>query len=490
MDVTPSVSHVSLRTTTVTAIAGDGIGPEVMLAVQRILAAAGAVIAWEDAEAGAAVFRRGIASGCPQETLDSIARTGLALKGPLETPVGFGEKSANVTLRKFFELYGNIRPVRELLGIRTPFSGRGIDLVIVRENVEDLYTGIEHMQSAGAAQCLKLITEPGCERIIRLAFALTQAEGRKKLACATKANIMKMTEGMMKRVFERVAPEYPDIAASHIIIDNCAHQLVIAPEQFDVIVTTNMNGDIISDLAAGLVGGLGVAPSSNIGDNAAMFEAVHGSAPQIAGKDLANPTALLLSAVMLLRHIGDFAAAEKVEQAVLVTLEEGRNLTGDIAAKGQGVGTTAFTDQIIANLGRASSEASRQYQPLKMPVWPDVVWHHASAHREMMGLDVFIETEQRPEALAQSLQAAAEGTEFSLTMIENRGAQVWPARTGKPFLVDLFRCRFMLDVPSEGKPSDIASLMGQISAHHHWMHVEKLQRFDGADGYTRAQGEN
>jgi isocitrate dehydrogenase len=490
MDVAPSASHVSLRTTAVTAIAGDGIGPEVMRAVQRILAAAGATIAWEEAEAGAAVFRRGIASGCPQETLDSIARTGLALKGPLETPVGFGEKSANVTLRKFFELYGHIRPVRELPGIRTPFSGRGIDLVIVRENVEDLYTGIEHMQSAGAAQCLKLITEPGCERIIRLAFALTQAEGRKKLACATKANIMKMTEGMMKRVFERVAPEYPDIAASHIIIDNCAHQLVIAPEQFDVIVTTNMNGDIISDLAAGLVGGLGVAPSSNIGDNAAMFEAVHGSAPQIAGKDLANPTALLLSAVMLLRHIGDFAAAEKVEQAVLVTLEEGRNLTGDIAAKGQGVGTTAFTDQIIANLGRDSSEASRQYQPLKMPVWPDVVWHHPSAHREMMGLDVFIETEQRPDALAQSLQAAAEGTEFSLTMIENRGAQVWPARTGKPFLVDLFRCRFMLDVPSEGKPSDIASLMGRISAHHHWMHVEKLQRFDGADGYTRAQGEN
>ena len=342
------------RNTTITAIPGDGIGPEVMRAVQRVLAAAGARIDWEEAEAGAAVFKRGIASGCPQETLDSIARTGIVLKGPLETPVGYGEKSANVTLRKFFELYGNIRPVRELPGIRTPFSGRGIDLVIVRENVEDLYTGIEHMQSAGAAQCLKLITEPGCERIIRLAFALTQAERRHKLACATKANIMKMTEGMMKRVFERVAPEYPGIQASHIIIDNCAHQLVIAPEQFDVIVTTNMNGDIISDLAAGLVGGLGVAPSSNIGDSAAMFEAVHGSAPQIAGHDLANPTALLLSSVMMLRHIDDFAAAETVEQALMVTLEEGRNLTGDIAPRGTGVGTTAYTDQVIANLGRVS----------------------------------------------------------------------------------------------------------------------------------------
>ena len=195
---TPALSRTpSSAKTTVTAIPGDGIGPEVMRAVQRVLAAAGARIEWEEAEAGAAVFKRGIASGCPQETLDSIARTGIVLKGPLETPVGYGEKSANVTLRKFFELYGNIRPVRELPGIRTPFSGRGIDLVIVRENVEDLYTGIEHMQSAGAAQCLKLITEPGCERIIRLAFALTEAESRHKLACATKANIMKMTEGMM-----------------------------------------------------------------------------------------------------------------------------------------------------------------------------------------------------------------------------------------------------------------------------------------------------
>jgi isocitrate dehydrogenase len=476
--------------TQVTAIPGDGIGPEVLRAVQRVLAAAGARIEWEEAEAGAAVFRRGIASGCPQETLDSIARTGIVLKGPLETPVGYGEKSANVTLRKFFELYGNIRPVRELPGIRTPFSGRGIDLVIVRENVEDLYTGIEHMQSAGAAQCLKLITEPGCERIIRLAFALTQAEGRHKLACATKANIMKMTEGMMKRVFERVAPEYPGIDASHIIIDNCAHQLVIAPEQFDVIVTTNMNGDIISDLAAGLVGGLGVAPSSNIGDNAAMFEAVHGSAPQIAGKDLANPTALLLSAVMLLRHIGDFAAAEMVEQALLVTLEEGRNLTGDIAARGTGVGTTAYTDQVIANLGRTSSYPSRQYQALTLPVWPKGVWHHESNSRIMMGLDVFIESDHPPEQLATSLQAAADGTDFTLKMIENRGVQVWPAHTGQPFLVDLFRCRFLLGTPSEGAPQEIAHLMGRLSAAHHWMHVEKLQRFDGLDGYTRAQGEN
>src|SRR5580698_9169494 len=274
MDVTPTASHVSSRTTTVTAIAGDGIGPEVMQAVQRILAAASAKIAWEDAEAGAAVFRRGIASGCPQETLDSIARTGLALKGPLETPVGYGEKSANVTLRKYFELYGNIRPVRELPGIRTPFSGRGIDMVIVRENVEDLYAGIEYMQTPGVAECLKLISRKGCEKIVRLAFELAKAEGRKKVHCASKSNIMKMTEGLLKRTFEEIAPQYPEFESQHIIIDNCAHQLVKKPEQFDVIVTTNMNGDIISDLSSALIGGLGFAPSANLGSSIAIFEAV------------------------------------------------------------------------------------------------------------------------------------------------------------------------------------------------------------------------
>ena len=486
----PYSSHPNgLDKTKVTAIPGDGIGPEVMKAVQRVLAAAGAQIEWEEAEAGAEVFKRGIATGAPQETLDSIARNGIVLKGPLETPVGYGEKSANVTLRKFFELYGNIRPVRELPGIKTPFSGRGIDMVIVRENVEDLYTGIEHMQTAGAAQCLKLITEPGSERILRLAAALTLAEGRKKLTCATKANIMKFTEGMMKRVFERIMSDYPDLDPSHMIIDNCAHQMVIAPEQFDVVVSTNMNGDIISDLAAGLVGGLGVAPSSNIGDHAAMFEAVHGSAPQIAGKDLANPTALLLSAIMMLRHIGDFAAAEKVEQALLVTLEEARNLTGDIAPKGTGVGTTAYTDQLIANLGRTSGFASRAYKPLSLPVWPEGVWHHPPKAREVTGVDVFVETGSAPGALAESLQAAVAGSGLTLKMIENRGVQVWPAHSGKPFLVDLFRCRLLLDAPRDNADAAIAQALAGIGAHHHWMHVEKLQRFDGKDGYTKAQGE-
>jgi len=476
--------------TKVTAIAGDGIGPEVMRATQRILEAGGARIEWENAIAGGEAFRKGIATGCPQETLDSIASTGLALKSPLETPVGFGEKSANVTLRKFFELYGNIRPVRELPGIRTPFSGRHIDMVIVRENVEDLYAGIEYEQTAGVAECLKLMSDPGCERILRLAYALARAEGRSKLACSTKANIMKMSEGTMKRVFERISGDYPGITPSHVIIDNCAHQLVIAPEQFDVVVTSNMNGDIISDLAAGLVGGLGIAPSSNLGDQAAMFEAVHGSAPQIAGKGLANPTALLLAAVMLLRHIGDFAAAGRIEQAVFVTLEEGRNLTGDIAAPGAGTGTDAYTDQVIANLGRISSMPSRDYQPVVMPHWADEVWHQAPAARELVGVDLFLESGEAPEALAASLQQSLSGSAFTLKMLSNRGTQVWPPAGGHSFLIDHFQARLLLPAPTPGDADgEIAELLGRLAGSHRWMHLEKLQRFDGRDAYAKAQGE-
>ena len=263
----------------VTVIPGDGIGPEVVQATQRVIQATGVPIEWEEREAGMNVFKRGIASGVPKDTIDSITKTRVVLKGPLETPVGFGEKSANVTLRKLFETYGNIRPVREFPSVQTPFSGRGIDLVVVRENVEDLYAGIEHMQTPDVAQCLKLISHKGCEKIARLAFELARAEGRKRVDCVTKSNIMKLTEGMLKRTFEAVAKEYPDIEAQHIIVDNCAHQLVRRPEQFEVLVTTNMNGDILSDLTSGLIGGLGFAPSANLGSEVAIFEAVHGSAP-------------------------------------------------------------------------------------------------------------------------------------------------------------------------------------------------------------------
>ncbi|MEZ6212559.1 MAG: isocitrate/isopropylmalate family dehydrogenase, partial [Phycisphaerales bacterium] len=287
----------------VTMIAGDGVGQEVADATKAILKAAGARIDWEDAVAGKKAFDAGIASGVPNDTIESLQRTRVALKGPLETPVGHGGKSANVTLRKLFEMYGNIRPCRELPNVQGPFAGRGIDLIIVRENVEDLYAGIEHMQSPGVAQALKLISRKGCEKIIRLAFELATSLGRKKVSCSTKANIMKLTEGMLKRTFEDVTKEYPGFETDHVIVDNLCHQMVIRPEIYDVVVLTNMNGDIVSDLTSGLVGGLGIAPSMNLGDEAVMFEAVHGSAPDIAGQDKVNPTALLLSSVMMLRHL-------------------------------------------------------------------------------------------------------------------------------------------------------------------------------------------
>jgi len=475
----------------ITAIAGDGIGPEVMRAVREVLAAAGAAVEWEDAVAGGAAFRKGIHTGAPKETIDSIARNGVVLKGPLETPVGFGENSANVTLRKMFEMYGNVRPVRELPGIRSPFAGRGIDFVVVRENVEDLYAGIEHMQTPGVAQCLKIITEVGCERIVRLATALAEAEGRTKVVVATKANIMKQTEGMMKRTGEAVLREHPGLSHEHMIVDNCAHQMVIRPEQFDVMVMTNMNGDILSDLAAGLVGGLGIAPSANLGDGCAMFEAVHGSAPQIAGKGVANPTALLLSAVMMLRHIGDFATARKIEHALYVTLEEGRDLTGDIAAGGEGVPTAAYVERLVANFGRESAKVpTREYRPIALKHWPQITWYKAAATRELVGVDVFVESERDPRAIGITLADAAEGSAFTLKAISSRGTQVWPEAAGHTFLVDHFRARFLFkDSPRGDAVAEITDLLTRIGRQHRWMHLEKLQRFDGADAFTRAQGE-
>src|SRR5438876_784476 len=327
----------------VTLLHGDGIGREVVGAAQRIVDASGAPIQWDEHQAGAEVFKQGLPSGVPQDTIDSISRTRLVLKGPLETPVGFGEKSANVTLRKLFETYANIRPAREFPGVPTPYSGRGIDLVVVRENVEDLYAGIEHMQTPGVAQCLKLISRKGCEKIVRMAFEFARSEGRKSVACATKSNIMKMTEGTLKRTFEEIAKEYPDIESWHIIVDNCCHQLVKKPEQFDLIVTTNMNGDIMSDLTSALIGGLGFAPSANLGNEVSIFEAVHGSAPKYAGKNVINPTAVLGSAILMLRHLGEFDAAVKVENALLVTREEGKVRTGNIVGYDKCASTTAHT---------------------------------------------------------------------------------------------------------------------------------------------------
>lgn len=477
--------------TEVTLIYGDGIGKEVVGATKKIIDATGVDITWDVCEAGAEVFKRGIASGVPKETLESIKRTRLVLKGPLETPIGFGEKSANVTLRKLFETYANTRPVREFPGIDTPYRGRNIDFVIVRENVEDLYAGIEHMQTPGVAQTLKLITRKGCEKIVHFAFELARAEGRKTVHCATKANIMKFSEGMLKRAFEDVAKQYPDIESKHIIVDNCAHQLVRTPEEFDVIVTTNMNGDILSDLGSGLVGGLGFAPGANLGSDIAIFEAVHGSAPLFAGKNVINPIAVLLSGVMMLRHIGEFDAAQTIEQAVLATLEDGV-YTQDVKKDANAVSTTDFTDAIIERFGRTSDAwEKRDYKLIKLSKLSDERDYVKTKTRKTVGLDIFLETMVEVKALGADLESMVADMPFKLKMIGSRGVKVYPSVGGLlPDMVDHCRARFLMEGEAEMDNILCLELLKRVGEKYRWMHTEHLQTFDGEPGFSKAQGED
>ncbi len=472
----------------VTLIEGDGIGPEVTQAAKRIVDATGVNIEWELCEAGAKIFKKGLATGVPQETIDSIKRTKVALKGPLETPVGYGEKSANVTLRALFETYANTRPVRQIPGVHTPFNGRNIDFIVVRENVEDLYAGIEYLQTPSVAEGLKLITRKGSEKIIRFAFELARAEGRKKVHCATKANILKLTEGLFKKTFEEISLDYPDIEAVHIIIDNCAHQMVIRPEVFDVIVTTNLHGDIISDLGSGLVGGLGVAPAANIGDDVSIFEAVHGSAPKYTGQNIINPSALIFSAVLMLRHLKEFEAAHQIEQSLLYTLGVEKALPRDLD-KTSNLTTTAFTEIVIKNLGKKTDFwASRPYKPLRLA---SVKTPNDNVPRKDVGVDIYIESLLSPESLGKSLEEVALSSPFSLKMISNRGVQVYPQLEGvTPDTVDHWRARFFIK-NDEGfmGDADILDLLKKISKAHHWMHVEKLYEFNHAPSFTKAQGE-
>jgi len=474
----------------VTVIPGDGIGPECVAAAVEIVNATGVGIDWIERHAGERVFKQGIASGVPQDTIDSINSTRVVLKGPLGTPVGFGEKSANVTLRKLFETFANIRPVRELPGVATPYSGQGIDLVVVRENVEDLYAGIEHMQTPDVAQCLKLISAKGSEKIIRTAFEFARSEGRQSLACATKANIMKLTEGEVKRTFERIAPEYPDIKSWHVIIDNCAHQLVKKPAQFDVIVTTNMNGDIISDLTSALVGGLGFAPSANLGNGIAIFEAVHGSAPKYAGKDVINPTAVILSSVMMLKYLGEFEAAAAIEHAVLTTLLDGK-LTGDVVGYDKGVRTSDYTKAVIKNLGRkAEGWKVRTSKPIKMPELSRNQVFRAAKTKEVVGADIFVESAIVPAELGPALEAIAAQAPLKLKMISNRGTKVYPDGNPNIDCVSQHRCRFMTRSGSPIAFDDALALARRINEKHEVCHIERLLRIDGADGFTKAQGED
>ncbi|MBT5855746.1 NADP-dependent isocitrate dehydrogenase [bacterium] len=474
----------------ITVIPGDGIGPEVVNAALQVLEAANVPLTYEFCEAGASVFLKGDPTGVPQATVDSIRQTRIALKGPLETPVGYGEKSANVTLRKQFETFANTRPVTNLPGIITPFSDRNIDLVVVRENVEDLYAGIEYMETPDVAQGLKLMSRQGCEKIIRFAFETARALNKKSVHCATKANIMKLTEGLMKRTFESVNDEYPDIEGHHIIIDNCAHQLVIRPELFDIIVTSNMNGDILSDLTSGLVGGLGVAASSNIGYNAAIFEAVHGSAPDIAGKNLANPTALISASIIMLRHLELFNEATSIEKALYTTLESGQ-LTGDLAKSNPALGTKEFTNQVIGNLGKSPTQyTSRPYAPVQIK--KTLPKYSNTPHKRILaGIDVYFQSQAQAKEIEKIVQSTIVSGPFTLDCIANRGSCVHINDTSDTHPIDLYRIRLLTNDPDA--ETQIASFLQAFGKIIHWTHLEKLHQFESSKfksekGFTSIAG--
>ncbi|MEJ5369372.1 MAG: isocitrate dehydrogenase (NAD(+)) [Bryobacteraceae bacterium] len=331
----------------VTLIPGDGIGPEVTAAAVRAVEATGVKIEWETAELSAEIIEKS-GSSLPAHVLESLERTGVGLKGPVTTPVAGGFKSVNVALRKTLDLFANVRPVFTLPGLKTRFQDVNIDMVIFRENTEDLYSGLEHEVVKDVVESLKIITRFASMRIANYAFAYARKNGRRKVTAVHKANIMKLSDGLFIRCCREVATEYPDIAYNELIVDNAAMQLVMRPETFDILLLPNLYGDIVSDLAAGLVGGLGVVPGANMGEKCAVFEAVHGSAPDIAGHGIANPTALISSAILMLRHLGEGAAADRLQRAVMATYAEGTHLTRDVG----GSATTAeFTDAVIRHLG-------------------------------------------------------------------------------------------------------------------------------------------
>lgn len=470
----------------VVLLPGDGIGPEISQAVGFLLRFTDAPVQLQPHQAGAAAVANGVATGVPEATLQALVQTGVALKGPLETPIGKGAKSANVTLRKRLETFGNIRPVRSLPGVGGPFAGRAIDLVIVRENIEDTYAGIEHWQTADVAQCLKLMTRTGCEKIVRLAFEVARSEGRGSVHCVHKANIMKATEGLLLETFHRVAAEYPEIKPLDMLVDNCAQQLVLRPEQFEVLVCSNAHGDILSDLAAGLVGGLGLAPSANIGHEVAIFEPVHGTAPDIADQDRANPLAMLLAACMMLRHLGHADHAERLEQAIRVTLLAGIG-TPDLKLR-HALGTAAFAAAIAQRWQDVDAVLPAARPPLRVPSRGHSMGQQPAG--VLTGADVFVQSTLLPQQLGPALAAATAHLPLQLRLVSNRGTVCWPGDAGALDLVDHYRCRF---VQAEGQTglddAVLLALLAAVAPIAPWMHVEKLQRFGDRDGWTKAQGE-
>ena len=476
--------------TAITVAHGDGIGPEIMRASLRIFREAGAKLDVETIEIGEAVYRRGVSSGIEAYSWDSLRRTGVFYKAPITTPQGGGFKSLNVTVRKTLGLFANIRPTlayHPFVRTRHP----GMDVVIVRENEEDLYAGIEHRQTDQVYQCLKLITRPGSEKIVRYAFDYARRNGRKKVSCFTKDNIMKMTDGLFHQVFDEIAAEYPDLEHEHRIVDIGAAQLADRPTDFDVIVMPNLYGDILSDVAAQIAGSVGLAGSANIGDRIAMFEAIHGSAPDIASKGVANPSGLLHAGVMMLVHVGQCEAATLVHNALLRTLENGIH-TADVfdgAQSTRKATTEEFARAVIARLGQCPERLRPvSYQPVAHQPATARPARREPEVKEIVGVDVFLQwTGGAPEELATQLNPA--GTvKLPLTMITNRGVKVWPQGFPETFCTDHWRCRFQNGAAISHR--DILELLERVAASgFDFIKTENLCTFNGKPGYSLGQGQ-
>ena len=479
--------------TSIVVAHGDGIGPEIMQACLHILQAAGAEIDIETIEIGEKVYRRGHLSGIEPESWDALRRAKVFYKAPIMTPQGGGFKSLNVTIRKTLGLYSNVRPCVAYAPF-VPTRHPAMDVVIIRENEEDLYAGIEHRQSDEVFQCLKLISRPGCEKIVRYAFEYARANGRHTVTCLTKDNIMKMTDGLFHQVFDEIAVEYPDLKHEHQIVDIGAARLADTPEAFDVMVLPNLYGDILSDVAAQLAGSIGLAGSANIGESGAMFEAIHGTAPDIAGQNQANPSGLLLAGVMMLVHIGQPEVAERVHNAWLATLEAGIH-TADIYRTGvsrERVGTREFADAVVAHLGQIPRQFKvARYASGRLPI-PGKPPSRTPAHRDLVGVDIFLDHEDRnADRLAVQLQNAALGSGMELIMITNRGVKVWPHGLPETFCTDHWRCRFMaIKQGSAITHGQIVDLLQRIiDAHLEFIKIENLCMFDGQPGYSLGQGQ-
>lgn len=477
--------------TRITVAKGDGIGPEIMDATLEIILAAGAKIEIDEIEVGEKVYLAGNSSGIAKESWDVIRNNKVFLKAPITTPQGGGYKSLNVTTRKFLGLYSNVRPCMSLY----PFVKTKhpiMDIVMIRENEEDLYAGIEHQQTDEVVQCLKLISRPGCEKIIRYAFEYAKQYGRKKVTCFTKDNIMKQTDGLFHQVFDEIAKEYPEIENEHWIVDIGAAKMADTPEVFDVIVTLNLYGDVLSDVAAQIAGSVGLAGSANIGEECAMFEAIHGSAPRRANQNLANPSGLLQGAIMMLNHIGQTEVAEKVQNAWLKTIEDGIH-TYDIYKAGiskEKVGTKEFAQAIIKNLGlkpqTVKAVSYAKGKALSLPKYQRKVL----AKKELLGVDLFVHWSGNvPDELADKIKII-ENSGLKLSMITNRGIKVWPDGFKETFCTDHWRCRFK---PTEDlgitKVNIIELLKNALNENIDVIKTENLYAFDGKPAFSLGQGQ-